>query len=300
MGYINKAYVNNDMTRLYNAIKDSYFIKNQLWGVSLDIDWNTITTVDSGSYANLEALQTAHPTGSETTVYVVGSASPYYLYTWDGEAYVKSKTYASNKSYVTTTTKYATISFMGPSQEPYFDLTKTDVNSTVPKIVWKTYGSDSYASNNIGTTSYSPTINYCYSCKNGIIISLTGYKNGAIRIVSTSTIPASDPCLAFITPTTNGSWSDASYGFSTDQRCLCIEDVLPYSLFTMSMRNDTHYQVVPMLTNSPASVARYTEKSGFLTNAPSAARGVIKTIAINGKTYLTDGYFAIEDGEIDG
>ena len=308
MGQFKRFYINNDIVKVYKALVNNYFMNGHDVQVEIDIDWDRIAHV-YGPYGSEEALDGQYPDGgSEDSVYIVGSGNPYYAYLWDGGNFVKTKTYATASGNITTSTRLATVTFrdLSDPSKVFFELLKTDVASGSSNYMykWTTYGSDSKVTNYLGTTTYSASCTYLYSCENGIIVQITQPTSNtnitalaSIRIVATN-----DDYVAFLSPTTSGSitYTDLTPGVSKNIRCLCYGDVTPYSTFTMSMRNDTHYQVVPMLTNSPASVARYTEKSGFLTNAPSAARGQIKRVAINGKTYLTDGYFAIEDGEIDG
>lgn len=167
-------------------------------------------------------------------------------------------------------------------------------NSSSVNVEWHSYASSNNSvSAYAGNSSYGATVNYVYTCKNGIIIVVAGHNGGGIgngmlpiRIVKTNLGK-----LAFISKRNITSTLFNAYRESMD--CIAWGDVAPLSTFYIPNRYDTHYEVVPMLTNSDMDVVSYTDKSGFLLY--STGDLAIKAINISGKKYLSDSYFAIED-----
>lgn len=300
MLHYKRKYLDDNFTELYLALKNTYLLDplRSIYSISIDIDWRNI--VEVLSYATLEALD---PEGSSDTVYVIGESSPYELYIWDGTEYVKTKNTVSDPSFVTTTTAPATITITSTySADACFEIYTKALSSTKCGVGWNVYATDGVHNFFGGTTTNPVVFNYLYSCTNGIILSLTIKNPAVIRIVmSESTHDKNEALLTFITPTvlTSSVINTTDDGHATDLQCISEGDVAPFQTFSIPVKSDTHYQVVPMLTNAPSDRAYYTAKSGFLSNAPSAAKGVKKCVLINGIVYLTDGYFAIEDGAID-
>ena len=194
---------------------------------------------------------------------------------------------------VTYNSSIATIYIKDTDENTLFRITK--VNSSSTNISWTSYASSNlYADGYAGNGSYPASLDYVYTCKNGIIITINGRAgsggigNGIlpIRIVKTNLGK-----LAFISKRNNVSTTSNAYRENID--CIAWGDVAPLNTAWISNRYDTHYEVVPMLTNSDADVVSYTDKSGSLLY--STGDLAFKIINISGKKYLSDSYFAIED-----
>ena len=167
-------------------------------------------------------------------------------------------------------------------------------NSSSVDVEWYSYASSNNSVRGYaGNSSYHATVNYVYTCKNGIIIAIVGNTAGGvgngilpIRIVKTNLGK-----LAFVSKRNNIGPIINAYRESMD--CVAWGDVSPLYTIYIPNRYDTHYEVVPMLTNSDMDVVSYTDKSGFLLY--STGDLAFKIINISGKKYLSDSYFAIED-----
>lgn len=183
----------------------------------------------------------------------------------------------------------STIIIKDADENTLFSITKMN-NYTV---TWRTYASSNvYADANAGNSSYDASLDYVYSCKNGIIIVING-KSGSqasgvlpIRIVKTNLGK-----IAVISR--RNTLGTVFNGYRENIDCIAWGDVAPLYTVWISNRYDTHYEVVPMLTNADADVISYTDKSGSLLY--STGDLAIKAINISGKKYLSDSYFAIED-----
>lgn len=296
---IKRFYINGDMKKLKDALSSLEFLDG--YDVSIDIDWTKITkempSADPYYYDGPEALENVE--GAADTVYVVKEGEDLYrLYLYDfefGTFYPTPTKSSSTYSGQVTFHHPATISISDSDGHEVFRLTKHWGYSAYTPVSWNIYATgNNSVTKSCGNASYVYYISYAYSCKNGIIIFIAADNNTPsmpIRIVKTN-----NGKLAFIVwrgstvyPPTNNNLS----GYFQDQDCMTYEDVAPFYTYTFANRYDTHYVVVPLLTNSQAEVVSYTDKSGFLPY--STQDGVIKVITINGKKYLTDGFFAIED-----
>lgn len=296
---IERFYIDNDMSALKSTLSSLDFFDG--YTISIDIDWSRITKeMPSASpyyYDGVAALENVE--GAEDTVYVVKESDTVYrLYTYNSElgfspSFTTSVTASgSSSSNKTLVLKPATISISDSDGHELFRLTKSWRNNGRTYIKYKTYIRGSNVERSIGSDSYEYGVNYAYSCKNGIILWLYSQSAASLplRIVKTN-----NSKLAFITWGSNGAPSSGtpSYPFYQNIDCITYEDITPLVTYTFANRYDTHYVVVPLLTNSQAEVVSYTDKSGFLPY--STQDRVIKVITINGKKYLTDSYFAIED-----
>ena len=295
---IEQFYINGDMAALKNALSNLEFLDG--YTVSIDIDWSKITkempSADPYYYDGPEALENVE--GATDTVYVVKEGDSFYrLYLYDSELERFYPTYTTS-SYIsgrnanekTTVIHPATITISDSDGHELFRLTRNWMNNGKVYASWNIYATgNNGVTRSCGNASYGYHISYAYGCKNGVIIFVAADGNSQsvpIRIVKTN-----NGKLAFIA--WGGSAIYPPTGYFQDQDCMAYDDVVPFKTYTFSNRYDIHYVVVPLLTNSQAEVVSYTDKSGFLPY--STQDGIIKVITINGKKYLTDSFFAIED-----
>lgn len=185
----------------------------------------------------------------------------------------------------------STVYIKDADENTLFSITKMSSST----IDWTSYASSNVsASGNVGNSSYGASLDYVYTCKNGIIIAISGHVGSGgvgsgilpIRIVKTNLGK-----LAFISK--RNIYSTTSNAYRENIDCIAWGDVAPLYTVWISNRYDTHYEVVPMLTNADADVISYTDKSGSLLY--STGDYALKAINISGKRYLSDSYFAIED-----
>lgn len=300
---IERFYINGNMAVLKNVLSNLEFLDG--YTVSIDIDWTKITkempSADPYYYDGPEALDNVE--GATDTVYVVKEGDNLYrLYLYNEELGTfyptcTSSVYLSGRqSYEKTTVlKPATIGISDSDGHELFRLTRCWTNNGKVYASWNIYAAgNNGVTQSCGNNSYDYHVSYAYCCKNGVIIFVAldnSTSSVPIRIVKTN-----NGKLAFIVwrgssayPPTNVNLS----GYFQDQDCMTYDDVVPFKTYTFSNRYDIHYVVVPLLTNSQAEVVSYTDKSGFLPY--STQDGIIKVISINGKKYLTDSFFAIED-----
>jgi len=190
----------------------------------------------------------------------------------------------------------ATVSYISPTisikdadENTVFSITRENWYS----LFWRSHASSNlYADASVGNGSYPATLDYVYSCKNGIILVVNGKSGNAtsgvlpIRIVKTNLGK-----IAIVSR--RNSLGTVQNGYRESIDCITWGDVAPLNTVWISNRYDTHYEVVPMLTNADADVISYTDKSGSLLY--STGDLAFKIINISGKKYLSDSYFAIED-----
>ena len=185
----------------------------------------------------------------------------------------------------------STVYIKDADENTLFSITKM----TNYSIDWTSYASANvYASGTVGGSSYVASLDYVYTCKNGIIIVIKGNVGSGgvgsgilpIRIVKTNLGK-----LAFVSK--RNTYATTSNAYRENIDCIAWGDVAPLYTVWISNRYDTHYEVVPMLTNADADVISYTDKSGSLLY--STGDYALKAINISGKRYLSDSYFAIED-----
>jgi hypothetical protein len=283
---IKRHYINSDMTALKTALESTEFLTNMGSTVSIDINWSEITTkMPTASPYYYNSISDLPETGDEHSVYFVKEATnAYRLYTYDAMySYQQTPTVVSSPANVDIM-QSATIDVKDEDGNVVFRIAKD-----VYTYIWTTYASSSvYASGSLGNSTYGSSIPYMYSCKNGIMIVMTVQNiNLIIRMVATNLGK-----LAVISRRNTGASIGSNInGYKNAIDCIARGDVAPLSTIDIPNRYDTHYEVVPMFTNSDA--VSYTDKSGFLLYSPGDF--AIKGINVAGKKYLSDSYFAIED-----
>ena len=284
---IKRHYIDSDMTALKTALESTEFLTDMGATVSIDIDWSEITTkMPTASPYYYNSISDLPETGDEHSVYFVKEpdVNRYRLYTYDAMyGYQQTPTVVSSTSNIDIR-QSATIDVKDEDGNIMFRMAKDVYGYT-----WTTYASSSvYASGTLGNSTYGSSMPNMYSCKNGIMIVMTVQNsNLVIRMVATNLGK-----LAFISRRNAGASIGSSVnGYKNTIDCIARGDVAPLSTIDIPNRYDTHYEVVPMLTNS--DTVSYTAKSGFLLYSPGDL--AIKGINVAGKKYLSDSYFAIED-----
>lgn len=148
---------------------------------------------------------------------------------------------------------------------------------------WINYASSSVksATNN----SNAHTITDVGTCTNGIIINIKwSATKSPIRIVRTNLGK-----LAFI-----HSIATEPPDAYTNQSCVAWGDVSPLRNLTFNVSNRMQALIAPMLTNSEHDVLSQTVKSGWMPYNRDY-NVYLRAMVLNGRRFLTDGYFAIED-----
>lgn len=183
----------------------------------------------------------------------------------------------------------ATVSIKDADENTLFSITKQNGYT----ISWRSYASSNvYADSTVGGGSFLASLDYVYSCKNGIIIVTTTQYSGSISDVLPIRIVKTNLGKIAVVSRRNTTYNIQN-GYRENIDCIAWGDVAPLYTVWISNRYDTHYEVVPMLTNADADVISYTDKSGSLLY--STGDLAFKAINISGKKYLSDSYFAIED-----
>jgi hypothetical protein len=182
-------------------------------------------------------------------------------------------------------------------------LTITDANSNTLFEWTDSSTRKAYAdSTNYNTfrTSNSYTIVDGIGCSNGVIIRLrygsdtSGTKDAPIRMVRTNLGK-----IAFV------FWASASHNadptdkvaFYSEQCCVCWGDITPLRSVTFGTYDRMQTEVVPMFTNAQMDRLSKTMKSGFLVYNHDRSVN-FRYLLINGHRFITDGFFAIEDEEV--
>lgn len=133
---------------------------------------------------------------------------------------------------------------------------------------------------------------YLWACDNGAILEYKyGTKYGVIRFVKST-----KGTLIVIVTSTTGT-GDASKWYAESLYCATQGDNLENGTFTISSRVSDQFEVVPMMTDCNVGDITYTANSGFLMYSDQVT--TIKPIVINDTVWLSDGYFAIKDVEVD-
>lgn len=134
-------------------------------------------------------------------------------------------------------------------------------------------------------------------CKNGVII-VSRYSGSSadglpIRIVRTN-----QGKIAFIfwaASTTNPPQNYEAY--CNGQCCVAWGDITPLRILDVSVRSRMQTEIVPLFTNAQLDIVSKTVKSGAIMYSPDYSTN-LRYILINGHRFITDGYFAIEDEEV--
>lgn len=135
-------------------------------------------------------------------------------------------------------------------------------------------------------------------CKNGVII-VSRYTDSnpatglPIRIVRTN-----QGKIAFIfwaASTTNPPQNYEAY--CNGQCCVAWGDITPLRILDVSVRSRMQTEIVPLFTNAQLDIVSKTVKSGAIMYSPDYSTN-LRYILINGHRFITDGYFAIEDEEV--
>ena len=133
----------------------------------------------------------------------------------------------------------------------------------------------------------SNTISYAIGCPNGVIIQVDFGSNNPTQIVFMRN-NLGKPVFIF----DSGSTSDPSTP-GTTQLCLTFGDVSPFNTLTLNGTVRPQSEVVPMLTCADVDTLSYTVKGGWLVYHQDRTNYLRQAI-INGKTYITNGWYAIE------
>lgn len=134
-------------------------------------------------------------------------------------------------------------------------------------------------------------------CKNGVII-VSRYSNGRegglpIRIVRTN-----QGKMAFIFWAASTTNSPQNYeAYCNGQCCVAWGDITPLRILDVSVRSRMQTEIVPLFTNAQLDIVSKTVKSGAIMYSPDYSTN-LRYILINGHRFITDGYFAIEDEEV--
>lgn len=134
-------------------------------------------------------------------------------------------------------------------------------------------------------------------CKNGVII-VSRYSDSSagglpIRIVRTN-----HGKMAFIFWAANNINPPQNHeAYYNGQCCVAWGDITPLRILDVSVRSRMQTEIVPLFTNAPLDIVSKTVKSGAIMYSPDYSAN-LRYILINGHRFITDGYFAIEDEEV--
>lgn len=153
-------------------------------------------------------------------------------------------------------------------------------NSSVSKEIQYPYGS----------SSTQVIITYGYACTNGVMLQFSGMNYAACVLITKTNsggvaIVMSDSTISNRKPYTDAVW------------CVAWGDVSPFASFTFTTNERNQTVISPFVTCAGINNASYTDKAGFIPIGQYYSSGY-GTLSIDGTAWLTNGYWAIEDGEI--
>jgi len=174
-------------------------------------------------------------------------------------------------------------------------VTCTDADgNTLLTISWGTTGGgnlvltfNAYKSGSYATTFSRGSISvcqYCASCANGALV------------VWKATNGDNMQQALLITKTNNGKTALIFAGENLYSTTLCIAwgDVAPDSTYSFTPLTANQTQLVPFCTDAALSTPSYTPDAFYIPVGQYYSMGIGK-LALDGTTYLTNGYWAIKD-----
>lgn len=136
---------------------------------------------------------------------------------------------------------------------------------------------------NVNTAGLARPITEAIACSNGIIIRLMQSSNNQSIVLTR----ANNGKIAFIYDSSNVSMIN-------NICCIAWGDVAPIRTINLKTHVRPQTLVAPMVTNSSFDELVYTNKGGWMPyNADYTTN--IRAILINGRRFITDGTYAIED-----
>ena len=139
-------------------------------------------------------------------------------------------------------------------------------------------------------TGNTNSVTYAIGCPNGVIIQVDYGTSGSINPTQVVFMRNNLGKPVFIFD--SGSTSDPNTP-GTTQLCLTFGDVSPFNTLTLNGTVRPQSEVVPMLTCADVDTLSYTVKGGWLVYHQDRTNYLRQAI-INGKTYITNGWYAIE------
>ena len=188
-------------------------------------------------------------------------------------------------------------------------LTITDVSQN--KLFEWTYGSAASSTTAKGEIkAYADSTNYNtivtgnpyrffegIGCANGIIIRRRAYSSSGNGDMSIRIVRTNRGNIASIFHVGGTSEPVNPTGYYMSQCCVAWGDVTPLRTLDFSVNGRMQTEIVPLFTNAQLDVVSKTVKSGFIMYSPDYSTN-LRYILINGHRFITDGYFAIEDEEV--
>ncbi len=135
------------------------------------------------------------------------------------------------------------------------------------------------------TLSANYDTNYGYKCANGIMI---GMKSNNAELFSVLIVRNNSGALTFVLPNSTAS--------RTSFYCVTYEDTYPVHSYVIGNNNSNQTQIVSFVTNAPAGTISYTPDAFYIPFREYAGGGYAK-FTMNGKMYMTDGYWAVRDSD---
>ena len=143
-------------------------------------------------------------------------------------------------------------------------------------------------SNSSSSDGNAHTITYAIGCPNGVIIQAEWSSSTTVSQIVFMRNNLGKPVFIF---DNSGTASPGDLGAT--QLCLTFGDVSPFTTITLNGTVRPQSEVVPMMTCADVDTLSYTVKGGWLVYHQDRTFYLRQAI-INGKTYITDGWYAIE------
>lgn len=136
-------------------------------------------------------------------------------------------------------------------------------------------------------TYESHGLNYGYKCANGafLVLNYLSQENKYSVMITKN----NDGKVSFVFP---DSYSNRSYVC-----CLTYSDTFPVTYYTVAQSVAEQTVLSPFITNAPAGTTSYTPDAFYMPFGAYVGRGYAK-FTMNGKMYLTDGYWVLSDGNV--
>lgn len=177
-----------------------------------------------------------------------------------------------------------------------FELDVSTTTATTGRFgVW--YAQDAFKSDADDSTGNGPAreLNQAIGCENGVIIRLRygTTSGGTVKSISIVMMRTNLGKIAFNAEMTSKNSSGATSN-GTTRTTVAFGDVAPFNTVTYDATSTRpQSEIAPILTSADIDTLSYTLKGGWLVYHSDRSY-YLRQCIVNGKTYITDGMYAIE------
>ena len=135
--------------------------------------------------------------------------------------------------------------------------------------------------------------NYGYRCANGVLFSFGTSSSGFGGKFTALITKNNHDAVSVVLPSGSSSLSIRNTVY-----CLTKTDVSPVSSYSITSTEKSQTVLSPFITNAAEGDTSYTPNAFYMQFGQYAGINLVVKFVMNGKMYLTDGYFVLSDGEV--